>query len=399
MKGWKTYKLEELSERITSGGTPSTRKDEYYNGIIPWLKTQEVTFNRIYNTDTKITEEGLKNSSAKWIEENSIIVAMYGATAGRVAINKIPLTTNQACCNITIDKNKADYNFIYYNLQNRFEELFNMATGAAQQNLNSGMLRELEINLPVLSTQSQIASILSSLDNKIELNLQMNQTLEKMAQASFKEWCYIDSEDVPNGWTFKKLSEIAEVTSSKRIFMREYGQDGVPFYRGKEVKQLSKGETISTELFISIERYNDIKSKFGVPIVDDILITSVGTIGSVWLVDSDLPFYFKDGNVTWIKDYKTNITGEYIFQWLQTKEAMEQIKSVTIGSTQQALTISALKGLIVPIPDASTVSKTITQLKVINSKRLSNLNQVKTLTQIRDSLLPKLMTGKIEVKE
>jgi len=103
-----------LSKRITSGGTPSTKRPDYYGGRIPWLKTQEINFNRIYRTETYISEEGLKASSAKWIDENSIIVAMYGATAGRIAINKIPITKNQACCNITINEKLAEYEFIYY---------------------------------------------------------------------------------------------------------------------------------------------------------------------------------------------------------------------------------------------------------------------------------------------
>jgi type I restriction enzyme S subunit len=219
-----------------------------------------------------------------------------------------------------------------------------------------------------------------------------------MTQSIFKEWFCVDEGIIPEGWTWKKLNDIADVSSSKRIFREEYTLNGIPFYRGKEVTQLSNGESISTELFISTERYNEIKEKFGVPQIGDILITSVGTIGSVWLVDNDLPFYFKDGNVTWIKDYKTEINGVFVYQWLQTKKAKEQIKSVTIGSTQQALTISALKGLNILIPDEETVSKVCLQLENINDKRISNISQIQTLTQTRDTLLPKLMNGQIEIK-
>ncbi len=222
MSEWKTYTLGEITERITSGGTPSTRKSEYYGGIIPWLRTQEVNFNRIYDTEIKITNEAVLNSSVKMIAENSIIIAMYGATAGRIAINKIPLTTNQACCNITIDSQKADYNFVYYFLKSKFGEILNMATGAAQQNLNAGMLRDFEITLPDLPTQTQIAQILTSLDDKIELNLQMNQKLEAMAQAIFKEW-FVDFKfpgfdgelvaGLPKGWRIGSVLEIATLLS------------------------------------------------------------------------------------------------------------------------------------------------------------------------------------------
>ncbi|MDO7253962.1 restriction endonuclease subunit S, partial [Helicobacter cappadocius] len=116
--------LGEIALKITSGGTPLTSKKEYYDGNIPWLNTKEVKDCRIYATEKTITNLGLENSSAKWIEKNSVIVAMYGATAGRVGINKIPLTTNQACCNITMDDTKANYNYVYYVLLNSYEKLF-----------------------------------------------------------------------------------------------------------------------------------------------------------------------------------------------------------------------------------------------------------------------------------
>ena len=102
---WKEYKIQDLCSNITSGGIPKSTKSEYYNGgDIPWLNTKEVHFNRIYSTEKYITEAGLKNSAAKWIKQNNIIIAMYGATAGNIAINKIPLTTNQACCNLEVNE-------------------------------------------------------------------------------------------------------------------------------------------------------------------------------------------------------------------------------------------------------------------------------------------------------
>ena len=96
---WNEQPLESLCHRTTSGGTPSTADRSFYGGDIPWLRTQEVTFNFITDTEIKITEAGLEKSAAKWIPENSVVVALYGNSAGRVAVNKIPLTTNQACGN------------------------------------------------------------------------------------------------------------------------------------------------------------------------------------------------------------------------------------------------------------------------------------------------------------
>lgn len=242
---WARLKIGDIAERLTSGGTPSTKKEEYYGGEIPWLRTQEVNFNRIYDTELKITREGLNNSSAKIIPADSVIIAMYGATAGKSSINKIPLTTNQACCNIIIDKAAANYEFVYYSLLLNYERLASLSNGAAQQNLSVGSIREFEIPLPPLPIQRQIASILSAFDDKIELNRQMNRTLEQMARALFKSWFVdfdpvrakmrgeqpegmdeataalfpselveVDGREVPKGWEWGSFGDVAIVNNA-----------------------------------------------------------------------------------------------------------------------------------------------------------------------------------------
>ncbi len=403
MSNWKTYRLEEIASVQTGPFGSQLHQADYVEIGTPIITVEHLGENRItHNNLPRVSDDDKKRLNKYWLREGDIVFSRVGSVDRRAYVKEDEdgWLFSGRCLRVRPKENvNGKYLSYFFGLEDFKRKIRSIAVGATMPSLNTSIMNNIEVLLPEdTNLQSQIASILSSLDNKIELNLQMNQTLEKMAQTIFKEWCCLESDDVPNGWSFKKLSEVAEVTSSKRIFMEEYEQTGIPFYRGKEITQLSKGESISTELFISEERYNDIKNKFGVPIIGDILITSVGTIGSVWLVDNDMPFYFKDGNVTWVKDYKTNISGDFIFQWLQTKNAVEQIKSVTIGSTQQALTISALKGLDIPVPDDNTIFKIIKQLKTINTKRISNALQIKTLTQIRDSLLPKLMTGKIEIK-
>ena len=177
MEEYKRINISELCSSICSGGTPKSTCMEYYNGDIPWLNTKEINFNRIYQTEKTITEEGMKNSSAKWINKNSVIVAMYGATAGKSAIAKIPMTTNQACCNLTVDPQKADFRFIYYALSSEFQRLASLANGGAQQNLNAQMIKDFNISYPSLREQILIANLLSSLDDKIELNRRINDNL------------------------------------------------------------------------------------------------------------------------------------------------------------------------------------------------------------------------------
>ena len=158
---WKC--LGETCKKVSSGGTPLSTKDEYYNGDIPWLRTQEVQFNEIWDTEVAITQEGLDNSSAKWIPENCVIVAISGATAGRSAINKIPLTTNQHCCNLQIAPEYANYRYVFHWVCKEYEKLKSLGQGA-RADLNSGIIKNYPIALPPLREQHRIVSILDKFE-------------------------------------------------------------------------------------------------------------------------------------------------------------------------------------------------------------------------------------------
>ena len=142
------------------------------------------------------------------------------------------------------------------------------------------------------------------------------------------------------------LNDIAVITSSKRIFANEYKSSGIPFYRGKEITQLYNHKAFSDLLYISEDKYNELIKNFGVPQENDILITAVGTIGSLYLVNKDDRFYFKDGNLIWLKNIdKTKVIPKYLYYLLSTNETQSLINSITIGSTQTALTIEGVKML------------------------------------------------------
>ena len=188
--------INSLCSLISSGGTPSRAKAEYYeNGTVKWLKTKELSGSNIYETEEHITELGLQKSSAKLYPSNTVVMAMYGATVGQLGIIKNEMSTNQACCCMVVDDKKADYKYLFYSLLQNRNGLINLANGAAQQNLNSQIIKDFEIYTPSLPTQKKIAHILSTLDDKIELNRKMNQTLEEMAQAIFKSW-FVDFDPV-----------------------------------------------------------------------------------------------------------------------------------------------------------------------------------------------------------
>lgn len=153
--------LGEIAIKISSGGTPNTGVSTYYKGNIPWLRTQEVGSGDIWDTGIKITELGLKNSSAKIIPKNCVIVAMYGATVGKIGINKIPLCTNQACANIQLDEEVAHYRYVYHYLLSQYEFIKSLGAGS-QTNINAQIVKKLQIPIPPLSVQKEIVRILDA---------------------------------------------------------------------------------------------------------------------------------------------------------------------------------------------------------------------------------------------
>lgn len=155
--------------------------------------------------------------------------------------------------------------------------------------------------------------------------------------------------NLPKGWKETRLDEIVDITSSKRIFYSEYVDFGIAFYRSKEIIEKQKGNSISTELFITKEKYNEIKNNFGVPVKDDLLLTSVGTLGIPYLVKENEIFYFKDGNLTWFRNYK-GLEPEFLYFYILSPVGKKRLNEMTIGSTQSALTISGLKKLKLELP-------------------------------------------------
>lgn len=157
-----------ISVKVFSGGTPLSTRPEYYGGDIPWLRTQEVDYAEVIDTAVKITQQGLENSSAKWVRADSVIVAISGAgvTRGRVAINKIPLTTNQHCCNLEIDPLAANHRFVFYWLVQHYEDLRSRGQGN-RSDLNVGIIKDYPIAVPPLEEQGRIVAILDKFDGLV----------------------------------------------------------------------------------------------------------------------------------------------------------------------------------------------------------------------------------------
>lgn len=167
-------------------------------------------------------------------------------------------------------------------------------------------------------------------------------------------------------WKEYKLGDVCSISSSKRIFANEYQLSGIPFYRGKEIIEKQKGAQITNELYISEERFNEIKDKYGTPHKGDMLLTSVGTLGIPYIV-KDEKFYFKDGNLTWFYNFK-GINNIYLYYWFLSPAAQYLINAKAIGSTQKALTIETLKKFDILLPTIDVQDQIASILKSLDDK-------------------------------
>jgi len=389
MSEWKEYKLGEIVMKVTSGGTPSTKNAKYYNGNIPWLNTKEINFNRIWRTEKYISEKGFKNSSAKWIKENSVIVAMYGATAAKVAINKIPLTTNQACCNLIIDETKANYEFVFYSIWNKYDELENIAVGAAQQNLSVGVIADFPIQLPLLPEQKAIASVLSSLDDKIDLLHRQNATLEKMAETLFRK-CFI--EDAKEEWKSGRVGDLIRILSGFAFKSSSFVESGK--YRLITIKGVQDGYLELTNSN-RIDELPEQMPEFCKLQIGDILLSLTGNVGRCCLVDTTyLLLNQRVAKLHPIKERDKAFT-YFFFRQPKIKQLLEDMAK---GTAQANLSPIETSNMELKIPDDYTLNEFSSLVTPWLEKLIFNKKSIQTLTKIRDSLLPKLMSGEVTVE-
>ena len=197
---------------------------------------------------------------------------------------------------------------------------------------------------------------------------------------------------IPEDWEVNELNKYAELLSSKRIFEDDYVSVGIPFWRGSEVSALAKGKPISKEYFISTEKYETLKRSFGAPTKGDILVTAVGTLGNIYLVPNNAPFYFKDGNLIWLRNIK-HIDHRYLkIQLLANKQ---QILDGAIGSSQKALTIVALKTLRIPLPPTKAEQEAIAEALSDTDAWIESLEQlIAKKRRIKAGSMQTLLTGK-----
>ena len=381
---WQTVQIKDICKKVTSGGTPLTSKENYYfPRQIPWVKTKEVNYCRITDAETYISKDGLNNSSAKLIPANSVIVAMYGQgdTAGRVAINKIPVATNQACCNLIIDEAKADYRFIYYKLSTMYDKLVSLKNGGAQPNLNAAIIKNLKFPAPPIDIQKQIADILSAYDDLIENNQKQIKLLEEAAQRLYKEW-FVDLrfpgyentpifDGVPQGWSNGTLDEVANFKRGKTITKDQTCAGTIPVVAGglEPAYYHSQANTLSPVITVSGSGANaGFTRMYHTPI---------------WASDCS----FVDSQNT------RNI----YFAYCMLKSKKDDIDALQKGAAQPHVYAKDINALGILVPDSNCLAKFERLVTPFFEKIKVLYKQIELSKESRDRLLPKLMSGELEV--
>ena len=340
LQNWQYKKIGDVCV-VERGGSPRPIDDFITDDPkgINWIKigdTDESMF--ITKTAQKIISEGMKKS--RYVKPGDFLLS-NSMSFGRPYILKIDGCIHDGWLVLRDTQGLFDKRFLYYYLSSKptYQRFKMMAVGGVVNNLNSDMVRKVDVPIPSIQEQSRIADFLDKVNLIIEQRKKEIQTLDDLIKARFVEM-FGDPVSNPKQWQMVELGTLTKIGSSKRIFEKEYVSDGIPFYRTKEIVELSKGNQISTELFITRERFDEIKQQYGAPNAGDLLISAVGTIGVIWIVDGKNDFYFKDGNII-------RVDGSDRFNSVYMKSVLENLiseykKQMSSGTAYAALTISGL---------------------------------------------------------
>ncbi|GAA4075197.1 restriction endonuclease subunit S [Flavobacterium cheonanense] len=409
---WKTYKLSEITDVITKGTTPSTYGFGFTDDGVNFIKSESTSYDGRLdeNAFVKISEEAHQKLKRSQLKENDILFSMAGAYLGKTGIiykNHLPANTNQANGIIRVNENKALPKFICFLLRNpSLISYVNASAGqSAQPNINLTDIGNLEFNLPLLEEQQSIASILSAIDDKIENNLAINKTLEEMAMALYKHWFvdfgpfkdgeFVESELglIPKGWEVKKITTLIDVKdgthdSPKRV------EDGHFLITSKHMS----GNSIdfSSAYKVSFEDFSKINKRSLVE-KGDILMTMIGTVGNFYFVNEEPNYVIK--NIGLFKTSKTPELQSYFYSYFKSKIGQEFIKAQMTGSTQQYVTLNTLRNFDIIIPNKQTLTSFNQITNDYFERIMINTKENQTLTLLRDTLLPKLISGEVRLKE
>ncbi len=396
-QGWKIKKLSDVCE-TGAGGTPlKAHKDYYEGGTIPWLMSGEVSQGEIFEAKNFITEKGLKNSSAKLFPPNTVLVAMYGATAGQVGILKFEACTNQAVCGI-LPNNKTIPEYLFYCFLSKKEELVSQAVGGAQPNISQIKIKNTKIPFPSLPEQQRIVAILDeafAAIAKAKANTEQNL---KNAKELFESYLQGVFENKGEGWEEKSLEDLADEKCTLSYGIVQPGEEysnGLPVIRPTDLTSryinLNGLKRIDPQLADGYKRTKLIG--------DELLLCVRGTTGTISIATKEL----KGGNVTRgivpIRFNSTIIDQEFGYYLMISNFVQKQIKAKTYGAALMQINIGDLRKIQTPYPKIKEQQIIVRKLDVlsIETNRLEALyeQKINDLEELKKSVLQKAFSGQL----
>ena len=408
MEEWKEYKLHEIG-RIVGGATPPTKDSANYDGEISWITPKDLsnfTGRYIQKGERSITQKGFDSSSCQILPKGSILFSSR-APIGYIAIAANELCTNQGFKSIIPDNNLVNNLFLYYLLKYNKEEIEGLGSGTTFKEVSAKVIQNFDIKIPPIQTQKKIADILSSLDDKIELNRRINDNLEQQAQALFKSWFvdfepfkegkFVDSElgMIPESWRVCSAETIFKINIGKTPPRKE--QQWFSNINNGNVKWISISDLGSNEIFIEDSKEYLTKeaiSKFNIIVVpeDTILVSFKLTVGRVGISNCELTTNEAVARFYLPKSYFR----EYTYLSLKNYNYARLGSTSSIATAVNSKIIKNMKLLIPPVTIISEFSKRINPL--FNAIRIYE-NEIRNLSKIRNTLLPKLMSGELKIND
>ena len=381
--GWKEYKLGEVIE-IFGGGTPRTDVAEYWNGEIAWLSVADFNHGRkyVYDTEKKISKKGVQNSSTKMLKKGDIIISARG-TVGAIAVLRKEMAFNQSCYGIRALENITTNDYIYYLIKDTVSDLLQIAHGGVFDTITKDTFNEIDILLPPLPEQRAIASVLSSLDDKIDLLHRENKTLEAMAEALFRQWFIEEAKD-----------EWQEV-SLKDIYIFEKGfEPGSGNYLETEEEDAIRFIRVGDMLSYTPSVYIKKSLAKSTCTADDLLMSFDGTPGRL---NFGVEGAYSSGirRIYSLNPVYDNLGLKYLI--FKSKHIQDTVNAHSSGTVILHAS-SSIDELTFSFPDERKLEEFNEMITPIFSKIQLNKRQFRILEKLRDTLLPKLMSGEVRVK-
>ena len=387
---------------LIGGGTPKTTEPEYWNGDIPWLSVKDFNnVNRyVYSTEKSITEKGLNNSSTKMLEKNDIIISARG-TVGEIAMLSCPMAFNQSCYGIK-GKEGINQTFLYYLIKNYINKLKMLTHGSVFDTITMSTFANIEVLVPDIDSQEKISTLLAQIDDKIEINNKINNNLEQQALSIFRQY-FMDF--VPYGgavasdWTEVSLDDVCiRITDGSHYSPADSPDSPYPMYSVKDME--AYGFNSSTCKHITEEEFCKMQKSDCVPLLNDILVAKDGSYLKEIFICSEEKNEAILSSIAIFRPDTSVIIPEILLYLLKQPSVRKDVgDNYVSGSALPRIVLKDFKKYRFMLPPMEEQQKIGPALHAIRMQIKANIDEMHRLSSIRDILLPKLMSGEIDVSD